>query len=341
MPVYDLPVTTTHTDQHSQLTITHDYADGSLLHGTTRADTRPGEPMRDVLNTYQWRWSRQLGCWFQQSSRDRPAKRWRLERTADALRELGIPVDVTIDDTLRDMAEREHDRQERAADRADALDAKADRRATQAAHKQHQGDRVFQNIPMGQPLMPGHHSYPADRNRREKAHRDVMQAYDLRQDSTRAQSRADTARQSTDRRYAPRTVLRRIERLDSALRDVQRDLAGREQWMTENDGTQVWRPAVPGPEWRAELEQRQHDLEQQVEWWRAVHQRQVADGAVTMHGPDDITKGQEVLVSGTWRRVVRVNKKTVTVVQFTGPTGSEITGTVPYREITRVRDAEE
>lgn len=71
------------------IVITHTYAEGTLLVGTSKADGAKGTPAREVLDRYGWRWGRLIACWYQRSSRDRPADAASIDSTAAALREIG------------------------------------------------------------------------------------------------------------------------------------------------------------------------------------------------------------------------------------------------------------
>ncbi|AHK35665.1 hypothetical protein [Rhodococcus opacus] len=67
------------------LTITHTPADGTLIDGTARNDGSA-----PILKGRGWRWSRHLGSWYIQRSRDAAPKLATINATADALRAAGF-----------------------------------------------------------------------------------------------------------------------------------------------------------------------------------------------------------------------------------------------------------
>ncbi len=63
--------------------------------------------------------------------------------------------------------------------------------------------------------------------------------------------------------------------------------------------------------------------------------QQIADGAVTDYGPHNVTKGDEVKIGHWWRRVARVNAKSVSV-----ETDYSWTDRAPWHEVTDHRAAQ-
>ncbi|QYN17519.1 DUF3560 domain-containing protein [Amycolatopsis sp. DSM 110486] len=282
------------------IAITHTYAEGTLLDGTTRAEGVKGTPTRAVLDRYGWKWGRSIDCWFRRNSRDQPAVRATIDATAEALRELGHDVTVNIDNTPRDMATAEAERAAHMDDRVEAISDKAQRRAREAEGHQKAADQFFDNIPLGQPDLVDHYSYPKIKRQRERATGHDDKARELRSAAEYHATRADTASQHMDRRYAPITVANRIEKLEADLR--QRSLA---------------------PEWRAKYET-------DLTYWRGVREQQIADGVATNYSRDTIGKGDFVRYGGTWYPVMRVNDKSVSIPSIVGGTWSD---TAKYHEL--------
>jgi hypothetical protein len=159
--------------------VSHTFAGGSVVTGTAR-----GHGAGPVLKSLGWRWSARIptgedefGAWFLRGSRDRIARRQVLQDTAAALRRSGFTVTVTVDNTPRSMEEAEADRTQRMGDRAGALQDKADRRAAQARAKLDRADQMAEHIPLGQPILIGHHSENRDRRYRERIHRLTVPLY--------------------------------------------------------------------------------------------------------------------------------------------------------------------
>jgi uncharacterized protein DUF3560 len=299
--------------------ITHCYAEGTVLSGLSKPETRKGTPVRQVLDDNVWTWRREPG-WFQRSSRNQLPRQWRIDSTAARLRDLGYEVTVTIDLTVRDVAEVEQERAQRLDDRVDALDTKATRRATAGRAHVRSADAFFEGIPMGQPIMG-----EADRRRRDRHLDSEQRGYALLNQAKAAADRADTARQHMDRRYDPRKVLRRIVRIETDLRKQRRDLAA-----ATDSGHQAACDRL-----NAACDK----LATELAYWQAIHAQQVADGQVRVFTRDDITPGDWVHSSwpGGPHRVARVNPTTVSIeTQHIPATDTWWTNTIPYYEITNV-----
>jgi Domain of unknown function (DUF3560) len=149
----------------SAITLTHTPADGTLADGTSRGDTAGA-----VLKANRFRYSRNLGQWYLPHSRDKSANTWLIENTATALREAGHSVEITIDnDATRSFAEAEAERTERAEERAERFAGYADNASTRSDARSRSGHQALDAIPMGQPILVGHHSEKRDRAYRDRA----------------------------------------------------------------------------------------------------------------------------------------------------------------------------
>lgn len=197
--------------------ISHTSAEGTLVHGTSRADA----PTITGLRT-AWRWSRRLEAWFWPRSRHTTANRSAIDRLAEALRAAGCTVTVEIDDTYQPMAERHADQVERSTDRAAHLEDKAARLADEAAATLAKARQMAAMIPFGQPMLTDHYSYRSDRNRRDRIHgtfdRGFTQLNDANGAAARAAAVTDHSGQLTSRTY----LSNRIAEREATLRDCDR-----------------------------------------------------------------------------------------------------------------------
>jgi Domain of unknown function (DUF3560) len=329
----------------SDITIRHTRADGTLIEGS-----RKGDGVYDVLRGLGGNWRyfpslRQIGMG---QSRDKAARTWHIERAAEALRNAGHEVTVTIDDTeARSFAEAEQERYERAERRADwhAEHAGKAAAASDAAWQAEHG--ILDMIPMGQPILVGHHS--------ERRHRrDLDRAENLRRRGMAEQERseyhadrAETAEKFQARRESVPTTLRRIEKLEAERRLWQRGLDGEPGSRTlRNRETDAYVPAHGSYLERVKLELEQ--LDEQLAYWRDVVAKAQA-GGVKVWSRDDFTKGDYVLFLGTWYEVIRVSAKSVTIPAMIndGPIvhkdGNRCTwtDTVPYHKVKGRKSAED
>ncbi|MDV7246302.1 MULTISPECIES: hypothetical protein [Rhodococcus] len=56
----------------------------------------------------------------------------------------------------------------------------------------------------------------------------------------------------------------------------------------------------------------------QISYWEGIRAEQISSGQATNYGPEDIEKGDQVQRRGQWYRVVRVNRKTVSIPSIVG-----------------------
>lgn len=308
------------------LTISHTRAEGTLIEGT-----RKGDGTNDVLKAQGWRWSRTLSLWYVPHSRDRDAKNWVINATVKALEESGHTVVTDTDDTARPTAEVEADKIARQADRADWLADKATKVATAAEAADERAHELAHQVPLGQPILVGHHSEGKMRCHYERVASRQDKAVKLYREATTAAEEAASAAKTTGARYSPVTVGNRIEKLEAEIREVQRGLDGYTRTAFVDSAGQkqveVFAPAAGGH--RDRLAARSRELADQWAYWQQIRADQIDSGTATNFGPGNVAKGDQVKIRGTWYRVVRANKKTVTVPS---PFGSW-TDTAPYREI--------
>lgn len=309
------------------LTITHTHEAGTLIDGTTK-----GDGTADVLKANRWRWGRSIACWYVPHSRDHQPNTHTITRTAEALRAAGFTVTIEVDRTHRSTADVEADKIDRQADRAAALDAKADRKQAAADTAWSREQTAVDRLPWGgEPIKIGHHSESRHRGAIAKAHAATGRAVAASDDATTARERATSAAATTGTRYNPVTVANRIERYAADIRRLDRDRVA-----PVYDDTSGYVPATPDQISRrtARTEPRRAELVDQLAYWESVRAEQIATGAATGYNRSSVQKGDRVKVRGSWREVVRVNQKTVSVT-----TGYSWTDTTPYAEIQQLATA--
>jgi hypothetical protein len=321
----------------ADITITHTHEAGTLVEGSRR-----GDGVWEVLKGLgtSWRYFRSLGQIGLGQSRDRAAKTWRIDQAAEALRKAGHTVTVEVDDSAesaRSFAGAEAERYERAGDRADYHNgvARSAGAKSQAAYGGEHG--ILDMIPMGQPILVGHHS--------ERRHRrDLERAESLRRrgraEAERAEhhaGRAGTAERYQARRESVPATLRRIGKLEAAERGLLRDIEGGTR------GQHPYTREVP-PATGGQLERLTAELagvREQLTYWRELVKAAQAAG-VKVWSREDFTKGDYVRFLGTWFEVLRVSGKSVTIPAMLndGPVVTRAaarldwTDTVPYHKVT-------
>jgi hypothetical protein len=318
--------------------LAHTRADGTLLEGS-----RKGDGVWEIVRQHGFRSSRSVGLYISHS-RDRQAKHWNINSAAEALRAAGWAVDVDIDeDTRRSFAEAEADREERAEERADRFTEYAGNAAGRSDAAYAGVRRIGDGIPMGQPILVGHHS--EGRARRDVARMDagMRRSIDEQEKAAHYAGRAAAAGSYKAFRTNPGRTLRRIATLEADLRRVERRQRG--------EGAGGF-PYSLTPDAVAELNRRKEELEEELGFWRHVI-AQAEEAGCKVWGKADFKKGDFVLYSGTWYEVLRVNAKSVTIPHIHNGIGkavvrkgdggrtAEWTWLAPYDGVRGRRSAEE
>lgn len=321
----------------STLTITHSPAEGTLIDGTTR-----GDGSAEVLKTHGWRWSRNLGSWYVQRSRDAAPKMHVINRTAEALRAAGFTVETEIDASYRTAAEVEADKIARQQDRVDALEDKAARKGSAAEAAWAADQAAHDSLPDGgEPIKVGHHSEHRHRRAVEKSWSTLGKAVQAEHAAASARGRADAAASTTSSRYAPNAVARRIEKLRTELRGWERSRDGSTRTLfvhpvTGEKHTETHDAATGSHRERVLVEIDR--VADEIAYWEGVRAHQVESGTAAVYAREVIVKGDRISYRrGEWHEVVRVNAKSVTIPSIVG---GSWTDRVPYTDVRGLRDAD-
>ncbi len=285
----------------SALTITHTYDEGTLVDGTAR-----GDASRDVLREHRLRWSRNLGQWYIPRSRDRAANRRSIEALAEALRGAGFTVTVEIDDTPNAVDERERRRVDASRRRADRLEQRADRKDRESNEQHERSHAAVAGIPMGQPILVGHHSQRRHERALETSHAAMGRAVQASKEAERARQGAQASRQEVERRDDPVFIGRRIAQYQTEVRKYAR---------------------------RTDRPDLVQDAQANLDYWLARRD----ELGIREWTRDDFQVGDLVQIRRDWEPVVKVNRKTVSVQ----PSSVPWTMKYEFHEVTaRRRDGE-
>ncbi|GGR67493.1 DUF3560 domain-containing protein [Streptomyces roseolus] len=287
-------------EEFSGIVLRHTRAGGTLAEGTSR-----GDGSAEILKGHRFRWLRNLGSWYLPHSRDKAADRFTLDAVSKALQEAGHAVHITVrEDIARSFTEAEAEREERAADRAERFKEYASRAAGASSAAFAKARQIGSGIPMGQPILIGHHS--ERRHRRDLARIEANQRKGI-DEGNRAEyyaGRADAAANYERHRQDPARTLRRLKELEATLRGLEKLLAGESAFGSSRD--------ISKPETIAELTRRHTETADEIaHWWKVIEQAE-ADG-VKLWSRADFTKGDYVRSRGRWYEVLRVNAASLTV----------------------------
>ncbi|MEY9937623.1 DUF3560 domain-containing protein [Streptacidiphilus sp. MAP5-3] len=326
--------------------IIHTRSDGTLIHGT-----RKGEGSAEVLRTRDYstgytqpaRYSRTLGCWYLPNSRDKRTSKPMLEALAERLRTEGFTVTVTIREAdRRTFAEAERDRVERAEARAERFAGYAGNAAARSEAAWEAGKRIADGIPLGQPILVGHHSEARARRDQERMERAARTSIAEANKAGYWSGRHQAAESYERHRNNPGRTLRRLDKLRADLRAV-------EKWR-RGDPAKGYHRDHTDPDTIAELAIRHDELTEEIQHWEAVIAEAEADG-VKIWGRADFQRGQFARYGGTWYEVLRVNTKSLTIPHIHNGIGRKVvratdaangwTWTLPYHEVTGHTTADE
>jgi hypothetical protein len=282
------------------ITITHTHAEGTLLDGS-----RKGDGVWEIARQHGFAFSRNVGIYIR-GSRDRVANRSRINGLAEALREAGHEVTVEIDDQHRDRATVLADQAERLDDRRDALTAKAERRASDEQALWDYSDRLVEHIPPGQPILVGHHSERGHRRTLERSQNAAFKAVAVGREAKVTALRAAAVGAAAAYSETPAVTARRVERLETEVRDLTRKIDGyTDKWGQKHESAEG--------DWYESLSARRGQIRDQLQHDRMTLARAMEEGRYTPWTAANIRPGDVVRVCGRWRKVVRVNKVTVSV----------------------------
>ncbi|WP_018506083.1 DUF3560 domain-containing protein [Parafrankia discariae] len=293
------------------LAIRHDRETGTLMDGIRRADCRVLSP---IFTRFRVRWSDLIGeegSWYLRGSRGRAADTFRINELAGALRVAGFPVTVSVDDTpITDIATWEAARIGRADDRATQHTDAAGRATARADARRNAADALRGAIPLGQPVLPGHHSAPGHRRDLARADRHDDAATEATATAGYHADKAAAAARYAQSRLDVPAALRRLKTLEAAQRVDTRALRAAERRAADGD------PA-PHPRWKARIEADLLQRAAEIDYWTRHVAEQEAAG-VKVWRPGDFQTGDQVKASfGGWHPVLRVNTRSLTI-----PTGT-------------------
>lgn len=224
------------------------------------------------------------------------------------------------------FAEQQAARAERAGRRAERFAGYAGSAAAASAAAFKKADDIADRIPLGQPILVGHHSERHARADQARIHDGMRKGID---EGKRAESWEHRAEHNAkiaegDMRHNIGFMQRRIEDAEVAIRKAERELAG---------NPRTGNPPASG-EWRAHIEAHLAETIERRDYWRGL----MAAKGGTQHSKDTIKVGDYVRNRGQWYKVERVSPKSVSVSEMMG--AWRYRHTIPYAEIAEHRAAE-
>lgn len=197
------------------------------------------------------------------------------------------------------IAEREEARRIRRLAKAERVEGWAESRQRKADEREAKARQTADLIPMGQPVMVGHHSEGRHRRDIERMQDNTRAAIDHGRKAHAHASRAEGIRRWEEERLTAPVTIRRIAKLEAEERQLGRRL---DEWQASaTDCT------TSAERWVIRLA----EVREELAYWRE-HLAKLESGGAKVWGPADFEVGDRVKTPhfGT---VERVNVKTLTV----------------------------
>jgi len=229
------------------------------------------------------------GCWASRATRSD----WRAVQVATAL---GLTDSGETGDRLT-FAEQQERAVEQAKERAERMEAHAENAEKRAAQAFDRADlrEEKSGIPLGQPILVGHHSEGRHRRAIERAdnamRKGIEESDKAKYFAGRAASAAFTASQDNlqDRRY----LQNRIDENQAHVRDIDRKLANPENQQYTD--------------WLEKLKTVRVEYQEKLDYFTSA---MTALGGVQFNR-ENVKPGDAVKIRGRWEVVVKANTKTV------------------------------
>lgn len=307
---------------------------------TVTGSVKGNETHRTVLPR-PWVWSRNAGGYVLPRSLTPMTRTYRIDRLKADCAAHGVPLDVEDAGVTMTESERREARTARLEVRADRHEHAAEKAGRESESRYSAYRAIADGIPVGQPILVGHHS--------ERGHRAAIKRMDghitamsnaMRVQEVRA-SRAESLRRHLERGDSSVTIGNRIKSSEAAIRRISRALqdhylavrliATGKDPVVLRERFNVCPASVA---WVDRQRAERARLAEAVRLDRAAMKALQVSGAVKVYSRDTIAKGDVVLTWGGWRKVVRVNAKSVSV-----ESGYSWTDTVEYHKIKGHRPA--
>lgn len=300
------------------MTATFVPGEGLILNGTSKRDI---DKLRPVMVRHSLRWSGQLGAWFKPNSRDWTAADPRakgVHTLAADLTAAGLPTNAEQETASNTAAEREASIVERAEARADRYEERAEKHQQAAAGHFARVDQIASGIPLGQPILVGHHSERHARRDAERIDSGMRHGIEEQKAAQYAAGRVHTSeRTAAEHSYDVKNrgkVVRRIEKLEAEDRALQRQIKGRVELDSGGYGGLVARRIEPSADVIAQKEARRKEIAEEI----AYHDERLKAAGYDRHAKAQEVKaelkpGDKVHTKLGQGTVIRVNPKSVTV----------------------------
>lgn len=216
---------------------------------------------------------------------------------------------LTEEDRLS-YAERQERAQQRSGARAERLTERSSAHAAASDHARARSDSYSERFAGGQPILIGHHSEAGARRDQERSFNAMSKAVEESNYSEELARRAAVSEKKATGTHTAAFCDRRITDQETTLRDVRRKIAGggTHQQIAAYISIGMENPNKPAEgEYLAKLQAAEAECLDAINYWKS----ELAALGGIKYSKDTIKKGDSILAWGQWRKVVRVNAKSV------------------------------
>jgi hypothetical protein len=296
--------------------------------GTTLTIDRNDTEARQAAKDAGFRWSSNLGAWYLPRTQHESTRRAKVAQLRRKLGDGNVHVSDGGRGKTTSAAEREAAGRASAAARADRMDARASKLSAESEARRKASDAITEHIPMGQPILVGHHSQRRHERALERAHSNDRKSWEAAAEAKRAEAAAAQARK-TAAGETPLARQRRIDRNEAEIRKIDRELSDHQlASKIPADSPIAGRVAHmrASQDRLGQLSARRAELADQV----AHDKSQIAASGHTTVTSKDVTAGDMVTYRGRTHIVTKVNKTTVSV-----PSGYSWDDKIPLNQVQR------
>lgn len=233
-------------------------------------DGKPSDDIRSKLKSAGFRWARFNKVWY---SKGYSYQVDLANELAEYGGEIGEPLSFA--EKMERKIEWAASRVERFGELATKAEAKSDQLFNEA-------QKMADIIPLGQPILVGHYSEGRDRRYRDRIHNKFGKGVEESKKAEYYSQRAAASSDFEDRTFNLGTTLRRIEKLEAAIRS--------------NNTSERYKAK----------------FQEEVDYWKGVVKQHEAAG-LKVWGKADFKVGEEIVAHGTKARIRRVNPKSLSV----------------------------
>jgi len=239
-------------------------------------------------------------CW---RSRSKIQSAWHIE---NKLKEWGFEDKGTEGEKLS-FAEKVEREQDKAADRADRMDIRHDKAVKESESTFHHAHEMIQCIPMGQPILVGHHSERGHRALLEKHDNAMRKGFELDEKAEYYRTRYNNALHTSEgSKYKNAGYLvNRVKECETRLRECARGLQGKFYVYSQPQEISEERKVY----WNEQIEETTDKLNYMTYCLKQIKEESGLFDKESLKGKT------EVKINGRWQELVRANPTTVSMAK--------------------------